>query len=302
MKIILLFVDGLGIGDDNPEANPLFRAGMKNLRTMLGGELPTKKKPWISFDGAIAKPVDALLGVEGLPQSGTGQLAIFTGINGPRVHGCHFGPYPPTGLRDVLESDNIFAQLLRRQKNVVFANAFPRQFFEYVQRGTRRLTVTTLSCLAAGIALRTADHLANDEAVSADLTRERWRDLGYPNLAVITARQSGAHLAQLSAKHDFTLFEYWLTDHAGHKKNFRFAAEVLERFDEFLGGVLEHFDHGRQLLVIISDHGNIEDLSTKTHTRNDVPCITTGLRAGEFAQHIHNITHITPTIVDFLTD
>ncbi len=302
MNIILLFVDGLGLGEDLSSINPLLRARMENLRALLGGGVPTKQTHSFSHDGTIAKPIDAVLGVEGLPQSGTGQIAIFTGANGPAIHGEHFGPYPPTTLRGVLESDNIFSQLIKHRKRVVFANAFPRQFFDYVRRGTRRLTVTTLSCLASGVDLRTAEDLAKDQAVSADLTRERWPELGYPELTAIAARESGAHVAALSRKYDFTLFEYWLTDHAGHKMDFGFAVEVLERFDEFLGGILEHFDAGGQLLVLVSDHGNIEDLTTKTHTRNDVPCIATGHRAGEFVQHVHNITHITPTIVDFLTD
>jgi len=302
MKTILLFVDGLGIGDEDAGVNPLLRARMTNLRALLGGGIPTKESPGFSFNGAIAKPIDAVLDIEGLPQSGTGQIAIFTGANGPRLHGAHFGPYPPSSLRGVLESDNIFRRLIHRKKKGVFANAFPRQFFEYVRRGTRRLTVTTLSCLSAGVELRTAEDLADDVAVSADLTRERWADLGYPELTPISARESGAHLARLSRDVDFTLFEYWLTDHAGHKLDFSFAVDVLERFDDFLGGILEHIDLKHQLLAIVSDHGNIEDLSTKTHTRNDVPIIVTGRRAGDLVQRVDNITHITPTIVDLLTD
>jgi len=53
--------------------------------------------------------------------------------------------------------------------------------------------------------------------------------------------------------------------------------------------------------VLISDHGNIEDLSTKGHTRNPVPCIAIGSRHEEFAREIKNLTHITPTIIRFLT-
>ncbi len=299
MKIVLLFLDGVGIGKNDDEVNPLVRASLPTLRSLLGG-IPHSRWKSASTPMAVVRPVNATLGVAGLPQSGTGQTAIFTGINAPRRIGRHFGPYPTTDLRPVIEERNIFRQLRDCGKTVVFANAFPKQFFEYTSSGTRRLTVTTLSCMMTGIPLPTIDSLRRNESVSADLTRERWPELGYPELPVVTAREAGAHLAAIAVKHDFTLFEYWLTDHAGHSREMKFAVDVLERFDSFLDGVIGNTDLGETLVVLISDHGNIEDLSTKGHTRNPVPCIAIGSRHEEFASEIRNLTHITPTIVRFL--
>jgi phosphopentomutase len=73
--------------------------------------------------------------------------------------------------------------------------------------------------------------------------------------------------------------------------------EVLERFDALLGGLLEDIDLSESLLVLTSDHGNIEDLSTKTHTRNPVPCLAVGKKRKEFLDGIKNLTHITPAIL-----
>ncbi len=299
MRVLLLFLDGVGIGKDDKEVNPLFHASMPALRTLLGG-MPHSRRKSLSTARAAVVPVNATLGVPGLPQSGTGQTAIFTGTNASKKIGRHFGPYPTTDLRPVIEEKNIFRQLLQRGKRVIFANAFPKQFFEYTQSGTRRLTVTTLSCLMSGVPLLTIEALRNDAAISADITRERWPELGYPELHTVRPEEAGAHLAAIAAHHDFTLFEYWLTDHAGHSMDMKFAVDVLERFDGFLGGLIDHSDLTKCLIVLISDHGNIEDLSTKTHTRNPVPCIAVGAGGKDLIMRVKNLSHLTPALVTIL--
>lgn len=300
MRVVLLFLDGVGLGKKDPEINPFFTASLPRLTALLG-ELPHLRKKNLSASKAVLVPANATLGVEGLPQSGTGQTAIFTGVNAPKTIGRHFGPFPTTGLRPVIQERNIFRQVKDIGCSVFFANAFPKQFFEYTQSGTRRLTVTTLSCMMSGVPLQTIEALRRNEAISADITRVRWPELGYPELPVVSASEAGSHLAALSANHDFVLFEYWLTDHAGHSKDMKVAVETLERFDEFLGGLVDTADLRETLIVLISDHGNIEDLSTKGHTRNPVPCIAIGAGKREFTASIKNLTHITPTIIQFLT-
>jgi bisphosphoglycerate-independent phosphoglycerate mutase (AlkP superfamily) len=98
-----------------------------------------------------------------------------------------------------------------------------------------------------------------------------------------------------------TVFEYWLTDHAGHSKEMKFAVEVLERLDEFLAGYFERFDESESLFLMISDHGNIEDLSVKSHTRNKVPCILAGREKGTVARRIRDLTDVTPAILQLLS-
>ncbi len=301
MKIILLFLDGVGIGSHDPETNPFFVAHLPALKSLLGGQLPHKKHQHYTSNRVTLKPVNATLGISGLPQSGTGQTAIFTGVNGAQKFGRHFGPYPPTTLRHVIEQKNIFRQLKTMGKSVVFANAFPKQFFDYTESGTQKLTVTTLSCLMSDVPLFGLHDLKRNRAISADLTRARWPEKGYPELPVITSATAGKHLWEIARNHDFTLFEYWLTDHAGHSRDMNQAVNVLEMFDEFLGGFLDAFDPASATVIIISDHGNIEDLSTKSHTRNPVPCILIGKEKAVAAESIKNLTHITPTIIRLLS-
>jgi hypothetical protein len=162
------------------------------------------------------------------------------------------------------------------------------------------LTVTTLSCKYADVPLLRAEELRRNEAVSSDLTRARWPELGYPELHAIQPRESGRHLWRIALNYDFALFEFWLTDVAGHSRDMSTAVEILERFDGFLEGLLEEFDGSSSLLIITSDHGNIEDLTTKSHTRNQVPCIALGKRRREFLAGVRSLTHITPAILRML--
>lgn len=301
MKIIFLFLDGVGLGDEYPLINPLFCSNLPNLRALFQNSLPSKKRSNLTSKIAALVPVDTRLDVDGLPQSGTGQVTLFTGVNGAKEHGGHFGPFPPTTLHHSLRDENIFRQLLQRKKSVVFANTFPHQFFEYVKKGRRRLSATTMACIMTDVPLLTGEHLKRNEGVSADITRERWPELGY-SIPKIVPSVAGRHLAEIAGRHDFTLFEYWLPDHAGHKQDHPLAVRVLETFDSFLGGIIESTDLKDTLLVITSDHGNIEDLSTKSHTLNEVPCIAVGALAHQFVKRVKSLTDFTPAIVDFITN
>ena len=80
------------------------------------------------------------------------------------------------------------------------------------------------------------------------------------------------------------------------------AVEVLERLDGLLGGTLKHFSHDDSLLLFTSDHGNIEDLSTKSHTRNPVPLILVGRQKKQFAERVNSLTGITPVIIELVSD
>lgn len=75
------------------------------------------------------------------------------------------------------------------------------------------------------------------------------------------------------------------------------AENVLEMFDEFLGGIVE--DGLKDLTILISsDHGNVEDLSVRTHTLN--PSLV-GV-AGEYSDFFHgklrSIADVTPLIIE----
>jgi 2,3-bisphosphoglycerate-independent phosphoglycerate mutase len=299
----MLFVDGVGIGRRDAAVNPLLPARLPALRSLSGGELPTLGGRHAASSRGAVFPLDATLGVAGLPQSGTGQTALFTGVNAARIVGRHFGPYPYSTLRPVITEQNIFRRLIMRGLRPCFANAYPDRFFRYIEQHESRLTVTTRASLESAMPLRTAEDLRHGRAVSADITGEGWARLGHPSIAAIAEREAGRRLVSLLGEHDFVLFEYWHTDRAGHARNPAQAVEVLERFDRMLEGVLESIDLRSALLLITSDHGNIEDLSVKTHTRHPVPLWVAGLRHAQLMGEIQDrprpdLTHVTPALLN----
>jgi hypothetical protein len=300
MKILMLFLDGVGIGTEDPSVNPFFRANLPSFRSLFDDVMPSLKMQFHLNGRAAFLPLDPTLGVDGLPQSGTGQTALFTGVNAPQLIGKHFGPYPYSTLRPILREKNLFRQLTEAGKSVYFANAYPQRFFDYFSDKHTRLTVTTLSCSYCNMPLHRVEELRAGKAISADITNAAWPRMGYPDIAPIQPAEAGRRLARLSAEYDFVLFEYWRTDKAGHSEKMEEAVEVLEQLDGMLSGVLHHLAANDTLLLITSDHGNIEDMSSKVHTRNPVPVFLFGHRHQEVAEALRqqpDLTAVTPAIV-----
>jgi hypothetical protein len=298
MHVLMVFLDGVGLGRKDPEVNPFFRAKLPTLQGLCDGEFPSLARRSIETANATVLPLDATLGVPGLPQSGTGQTALFTGENGARIIGKHFGPHPYSTLRPIVEERNILRRLREAGLQVRFANAFPQRFFDFARQRRSRLTVTTLSCLAGGIPIMRYEDLLAGEGISADITNAGWRSLGHPPPPVVTPREAGRTLGRLTRTFDFVLFEYWKTDHAGHAQDMTEATDVLERLDGLLSGVLDEIDLQTTLVCMTSDHGNLEELSTKTHTRNPVPAILIGHRHRDVAALLRGAENRDPDLTD----
>ena len=251
-----------------------------------------------SSASASIVPLDATLGVGGLPQSGTGQTSLFTGINAAQLIGKHFGPHPYSSLRPVIREKSIFLQVRGLGKKSFFANAFPHQYFTHIESNNSRVTATTLAWLATGDSLNDYTMLRTGDAISADITNERWDRLGYPGMPVVTPQEAGRRLVSLTREHDFVLYEYYFTDKAGHDQSMNDATGILQKLDGLLEGIMSGFDHNSMLLIVASDHGNLEDLSTKSHTRNPVPLLVLGNRHRDITKHATDLTHVVPAIVE----
>jgi len=276
MRILFLFLDGVGLGADNPAVNPLARAEMPNLQNLLGGQRLFAEAP-IETQRATLLPLDARLGVSGLPQSASGQATLLTGINIPSQLGYHYGPKPNPPLAEYLRNGNIFNSLLNKGKKAALVNAYPPRYFAGVDSGRRLYSAIPLAVTSAGISLKTSADLHAGEAISADFTAQSWHThLNLADTPVISAAGAGRRLARLAGKSDFSLFEYWLSDYAGHHQDMHAACALLETFDQVFGSLLDAWDDQAGLILITSDHGNLEDLSTRRHTFNPVPALLVG--------------------------
>ena len=214
----------------------------------------------------LARGIDACLGIPGLPQSATGQTSILTGVNAPAVMGRHVSGFPGPTLRAVLEEHSILKRIRRAGRSASFLNAYGTTFFQ-TEPSRRRLSATSLATLASGAPFRTLEDLLEGRAVVHDLTHWRMRERGY-DVPLRTPEEAGAIIAEQAMAQDFSLFEYFETDRAGHDQDMERAQLCLADLDRALETVLARADLERLAVIVVSDHGNVEDARTKTHTRN----------------------------------
>ena len=299
-RVLLLFVDGVGLGEDDPSINPVAAAKTPFLDVLLGRKLAGIDGR-IERNGAVLIPTDATLGVDGLPQSATGQTALLTGINAAQAAGRHVTAYPTVGLKDLLTRHSIFRQVKDLGGSVALANAYTPEYFGAVAEGRLRHAAITFSALAAGVPLRSLDDLREGRAVFHDLTNARPRAWGH-DVPAITPEDAGRNLTRIAGGYHLSVFEFFLTDLAAHRRVPHEPVAVVEMLDALICGVVTSAGLEGLLIVMTSDHGNLEDGRAQTHTRNPVPTLLIGRGRDVVGQTIDTLTDITPAIVRWLSE
>lgn len=292
MHTLLLFVDGLGIGTRGAH-NPLDQ--LRDAAAPLA--FFADEEPELP-EGARLVPTDACLGIEGRPQSASGQTTILTGINAPALLGYHKQGFPNEAMREIIREHSVFLQLQRA--GIVpntFANAYTPRFFH---TRPRWVSATTVAVEAAGMSFRQLEDLQRGEAVYQDFTNKLVIEAGF-DVEPRTPEQAAEVLAALVASHRFTLYEYFITDRVGHAQDMEAALAVLTNLARFVRAVVARVDLSNTTVLLTSDHGNIEDLSIRNHTRNFVPTLLWGARSAEAATRIRTLADITPAIIESLT-
>jgi len=279
VKILFLFIDGVGLRDPATD-NPVHSGICPTLCRLIESQ---------------SVPIDACLNTKGLPQSATGQATMFTGVNASQHMGRHCEGFPGPTLRKLIEESNLFMELSRKGLRCRFADAYMVDSVDDI-RGRRFKSVTTVMALTQPESISVQDDLQDNLAVSHDITRASLREKGL-DINVITPQQAAEHLIQVARANDFTLYEFFQTDLAGHSCNYDHACETLKTLDFFLDSVVKLIRTTGMLLVITSDHGNIEDMSSRGHTRNLVPLIAVGPGADEIKAHASSLVDIAPLIV-----
>ncbi|HKO62746.1 MAG TPA: alkaline phosphatase family protein [Pyrinomonadaceae bacterium] len=292
MSLLLFFIDGLGIGsrgesnplDGLPDAEPLAHFRDEELTTIHGG---------------IVVPTDATLGIEGRPQSASGQTTILTGINVPTQLGYHKQGFPNAAMLEILREHSIFVQLTQAGvAPVTFANTYTQRFFE---ERPRWVSATTAAVEAAGLPFRTLADLKNDRAVYQDFSNRLLIERG-EDVTMRTPDEAAQVLARIVSENRFALYEYFITDKIGHAQDFTAARTTLQALARYIRELLNLVDLDQTSVILTSDHGNIEDLSSRNHTLNQVPTIVWGKHRNQIASSIHSLADITPAIVATLTN
>lgn len=286
--VVLFFIDGLGIGTRGPH-NPL--DGLVEAEPLAVFQ---DEEPRLLYDGVLVR-TDATLGVEGRPQSASGQTTILTGINAPRLLGYHKQGFPNKALLEIIAEHSIFLQLKRaRIEPNTFANAYTSRFFD---ERPRWVSATTAAMQAADMRFRDLDDLREGRAVFQDFTNRMLIERG-EDVQPRTAEEAGRVLARVASENRFTLYEYFITDKVGHLQDMGLARLVLTELARFLRTLLSNLDLHHTTLLVTSDHGNIEDLSSRNHTLNQVPTLIWGAHAAALGSRIRSLADITPAIVE----
>lgn len=281
---------GLGLpGSHNPLSHPGATPFLTELleRSLVQGEPICRSQ-------LLLRPLDACLGVPGLPQSATGQTALYTGCNAPKFRGQHQTGFANGSLRQLIEAHGLFKRVLAQGGTATLANLYSPQYFAAIAQRRIRYSVGTLLNLTAGLPFRMQLEYEQGTAVFWDITGDMAQLRGIM-ADPITPWEAGRRLAALAAHHTVTLFESYLTDFAGHRQDWEGSIAVLQRVDRCLESLVTHLS-ADTTLVVSSDHGNLEDLSTKKHTLNPVPLLVVGPQAMAFAA-IADITGITPRLL-----
>jgi len=294
--VVLIFVDGLGLGQNDPSRNPLARlpGGFLGIYRADGADPPQGRV----HAGGLLLGLDAALGVDGLPQSATGQTTLLTGVNAARELGRHLYGFPNQALRSLIMEHSILKQAAERGLKACFLNAYRPRFFEIGEAiWEKPLSVTTWTNRAAGLPFFTLEDVVARASIYQDFSNESLRARGF-DVPVFTPEEAGTILARRARDFDFLLYEYFRTDGAGHAQEMEGAVREIERLERFVKSALAGIDLAETLVILTSDHGNIEDLSVKAHTGNPALTILWGRGAEDAAARLETIQDVAAVILD----
>ncbi|ATB47049.1 metalloenzyme [Corallococcus macrosporus DSM 14697] len=290
VRVALLFIDGVGIGRKDPAINPLAH------REHLLSHFEDAPSPPLPHSGRCI-PVDTTFGVPGRPQSASNQTAILTGDPAPALLGRHVLGYPNAPLRGLMADRSIVRRLGAAGRTATFANAYPAPYldaldvprrpsssppeFVLTPQARRKLkpSASKLAFAAGGIPLRTLDDARAGDGLTHDITGASARAYGLA-APERSPEEAAAIFWRVASSADFTFFEHYLADEAGHAQDWTAALAALDAFDAFTRAVAAARPEGARVLVC-SDHGNVEDLSTRGHTLHPVPVLYFGPPAPE---------------------
>jgi 2,3-bisphosphoglycerate-independent phosphoglycerate mutase len=296
--VLMIFVDGIGLGADDPTVNPFAAAPTPTLWQLSNGQRWLRGVGRQSSARAEFVPTDAQIGVAGRPQSGTSQATILTGRNVAQEVGEHYGPRPNEATRAILDHDNLFMQVKKRGQRAALINAYPPQLHADIARGKRLPSSIQQAWLASGEPLWDVAALRRGTALSEDWTGEGWHThLGYSDTPIYTPYQAGVRMVELARGYAFSFFSHWLTDILGHRGTIDEGIAHLVLFDEVMRGALDTWRDDEGLMLIVSDHGNFELMGDRHHTENLVPTVIVGDGRAAFAAGLRDLSQITPRVL-----
>ncbi len=301
MHILLIFLDGIGLGVDDAESNPFAVAEMPTITELTNGHRWVKDISMQVSERALFIPTDPRMGVEGRPQSGTGQATILTGLNVPKMIGRHYGPKPDAETRQIITEHSFFKRVVEQGMQSALLTAYPPGLIHNFERGKTLRSSIQQAAYESGRPHFSTDDLIAQRALTAEWTGKPWHTyLKITDIPIWTPYEAGKLLVELSRDYDFAMHSHWFTDRVGHRGPFKQGVGLLEMFDELMRGVLDTWQDDEGLVLVTSDHGNMEDLSHGKHTKNNVPTLIIGKEKEAFAEGFGALTDFVPRMEKLL--
>jgi len=301
MRILFIFVDGIGIGEDDASINPFVVADTPTLLELSNGQRWVKGVGRQVTERGVFIPTDPRLGVDGRPQSGTSQASILTGKNIPSIIGRHYGPKPEEKTREIIREGTFFSEVKASDKKSALMDGYPDRLLKSIARGKTLPSSIQMSAIESGQNLFTAEDIIAERAITAEWTGEEWHShLKITEVPLYTAYEAGQKLVEISREYDFAFHSHWMTDYIGHRGTVEQGVSLLERLDGVMKGIMDAWGDDEGLVIMTSDHGNMEHIGIRQHTSNDVPTIVWGNNSHEFAEGLAQLTDFVPRMRAYL--
>ena len=306
-RTIFLFVDGCGVGRADP-GNPFFMAKSIYLPLWTGAmALP---------DSTPVATIDATLGIPGLPQSASGQTALFCGSKAAAIANRHRNGYPDRALRRIILKKNLLSKLEKKGVTARFLNAYPvfNQYFScehmrikpdgrfwfsplFPERFKRMISVTSCMLLACGQRPFDEADIRAGKAIYQDYSNRQLneKELSLPEFS---PQQAAGIIYNASRRFEFILYEYFQTDLYAHRQPFAECVGLIRELDTLVGALLSRLDKKNDTLVLTSDHGNLEDFHLRGHSRNPVPLLAWGRHGDRLRKKIKSLSDVAPAILE----
>jgi hypothetical protein len=306
-RVIFLFIDGTGVGRADA-GNPFFQAESLFLPFWQGAMTLRDNTPLTA--------IDATLGIPGIPQSASGQTALFCGARTRELANRHHNGYPDQHLRKIILKNNLLLSLKKNKVHARFLNAYPvyHDFFSarhikinkdgrfwfsetFPDRFKKMISVTSCMLLATGAMPFTEKDILAKRALYQDYSNRQLISQGL-ELPEYSPVQAAEIIANTAKDYDFMLYEYFQTDIYAHRRSFADCIDLIRDLDNLLANLLARLDEKQDTLILTSDHGNLEDYHQRGHSRNPVPFLAWGKHGDKLRKQVKSLSDITPAILD----
>lgn len=184
------------------------------------------------------------------------------------------------------------AGLTFQGRPISFRGADKNGFAELFTLAEINQNIFVYAAREAGVRLRTWADVRAGDALTSSLTHELENafDLTFfdqPPLPARTPDEAAQVLAALTRQHDFTFYKYQIPDLVSHTGRVEEARAVFATIEQFAAAVLESLNPRDTRVIITSDHGHLEQLSTsRGHPKSQVPTWCFGNGAAELAPQL----------------